>query len=104
LKIVGTSDNPSEYLTISSERQHKFAKAQHPDASLFAALPGSGTAYSARLLAAFGSRLELFQSAQAMLNFSGIAPVLKRSGQTTITPPPLRPTALPPPELYRIRQ
>ena len=58
--------------------------AQHPDASLFAALPGSGTAYSARLLAAFGSRRELFQSAQAMLNFSGIAPVLKRSGQTTI--------------------
>ena len=59
--------------------------AQHPDASLFAALPGSGTAYSARLLAAFGSRRELFESAQAMLNFSGIAPVLKRSGQATIT-------------------
>jgi transposase len=58
--------------------------SQHPDASLFAALPGSGTAYSARLLAAFGSRRELFPSAQAMLNFSGIAPVLKRSGQTTI--------------------
>jgi len=59
--------------------------AQHPDASLFAALPGSGTAYSARLLAAFGSRRELFESAEAMLNFSGVAPVLKRSGQATIT-------------------
>ena len=59
--------------------------SQHPDASLFAALPGSGTVYSPRLLAAFGSRRELFQSAQAMLNFSGIAPVLKRSGQSTIT-------------------
>ena len=57
--------------------------AQHPDASLFAALPGSGTVYSPRLLAAFGSRRELFPSAEAMLNFSGIAPVLKRSGQTT---------------------
>jgi transposase len=56
---------------------------EHPDAPLFAALPGSGTCYSARLLAAFGSRRELFQSAQAMLNFSGIAPVLKRSGQST---------------------
>lgn len=54
--------------------------SEHPDASLFAALPGSGTTYSARLLAAFGSRRELFQSAEAMLNFSGIAPVLKRSG------------------------
>ena len=58
--------------------------AQHPDAALFAALPGSGTAYSARLLAAFGSRRERFESAEAMLNFSGIAPVLKRSGQSTI--------------------
>jgi transposase len=57
--------------------------AQHPDASLFAALPGSGSAYSARLLAAFGSRRELFPSAEAMLNFSGVAPVLKRSGQAT---------------------
>jgi transposase len=57
--------------------------AQHPDAPLFAALPGSGTAYSARLLAAFGSRRELFESAESMLNFSGIAPVLKRSGQST---------------------
>jgi transposase len=59
--------------------------SQHPDASLFDAFPGSGTVYSPRLLAAFGSRRELFQSAQAMLNFSGIAPVLKRSGQSTIT-------------------
>jgi len=58
--------------------------AQHPDAALFTALPGSGTAYSARLLAAFGSRRERFESAQAMLNFSGIAPVLKRSGRSTI--------------------
>jgi len=58
--------------------------AQHPDAALFAALPGSGTAYSARLLAAFGSRRERFESAEAMLNFSGIAPVLKRSGRSTI--------------------
>jgi hypothetical protein len=50
---------------------------QYPDASLFAALPGSGTVYSARLLAAFGSRRERFESAEALLNFSGIAPVLK---------------------------
>jgi transposase len=78
--------------------------AQHPDASLFAALPGSGTAYSARLLAAFGSRRELFPSAEAMLNFSGIAPVLKRSGAGHHHPPSLCPAALPSSELYRIRQ
>jgi hypothetical protein len=48
-------------------------------------LEAFSTAYSARLLAAFGSRRELFQNAQAMLNFRGIAPVLKRSGQASIT-------------------
>ena len=57
--------------------------SQHPDHSLFAGLPGSGTTYSARLLAAFGSRRERFENAEAMLNFSGIAPVLKRSGSAT---------------------
>jgi hypothetical protein len=46
---------------------------------------GVSRAYSARLLTAFGSRRELFPSAEAMLNFSGIAPVLKRSGQASIT-------------------
>jgi transposase len=69
---------------LSYDREIARTFAQHPDASLFAALPGSGTAYSARLLAAFGSRRELFENAEAMLNFSGIAPVLKRSGQATI--------------------
>ena len=67
----------------SYDREIARTFSQHPDHALFAALPGSGTAYSARLLAAFGSRRELFQSAEAMLNFSGIAPVLKRSGQST---------------------
>jgi transposase len=65
----------------SYDREIARTFSQHPDHALFAALPGSGTVYSARLLAAFGSRRELFQSAEAMLNFSGIAPVLKRSGQ-----------------------
>jgi transposase len=68
---------------LSYDREIAHTFSQHPDHSLFAALPGSGTAYSARLLAAFGSRRELFENAEAMLNFSGIAPVLKRSGQST---------------------
>ena len=57
------------------------SRRERERAWLVAALPGSsGTAYSAQLLAAFGSRRELFQSAEALLNFSGIAPMLKRSG------------------------
>ena len=68
--------------------------SQHPDASLFNALPGSGTVYSPRLLAAFGSRRELFQSAQAMLNFSGIAPVPETQRPVHHHPSSLRPAAL----------
>ena len=68
----------------SYEREIARTFSEHPDHSLFAALPGSGTTYSARLLAAFGSRRELFPNAEAMLNFTGIAPVLKRSGQAIL--------------------
>ena len=67
----------------SYDREIAHTFSEHPDASLFAALPGSGTVYSARLLAVFGSRREIFSDPEAILNFSGIAPVLKRSGQTT---------------------
>lgn len=68
---------------LSYDREIAATFSQHPDHALFAALPGSGSVYSARLLAAFGSRRELFPNAEALLNFSGIAPVLKRSGQST---------------------
>lgn len=58
--------------------------AAHPDAPLFAPLPGAGPALAPRLLAAFGSQRERFQSAQEILSYSGIAPVMARSGQTQL--------------------
>lgn len=57
--------------------------AAHEDYPLFAALPGSGTVYSSRLLAAFGTDRERFQSADEMARLSGIAPVMERSGQSS---------------------
>lgn len=53
----------------------------HPDAHLFESLPGSGPAMAPRLLSALGSRRERFQAASEVQEYSGIAPVTKRSGQ-----------------------
>jgi transposase len=53
----------------------------HPDASLFAALPGAGPHLAPRLLVAFGDDRERYQSAHDLLRYSGIAPVKESSGQ-----------------------
>ncbi len=53
----------------------------HPDAELFAALPGAGPQLAPRLLVAFGEDRERFGSAQDLLRYSGIAPVQESSGQ-----------------------
>jgi transposase len=54
----------------------------HVDAELFAALPGAGEALAPRLLVAFGTDRERYQSAAEMQSYSGIAPVTRRSGQS----------------------
>lgn len=55
---------------------------EHPDARIFASFPGAGPVTVPRLIAAFGTRRDAWQSAAEMQRFSGIAPVLKRSGKT----------------------
>jgi transposase len=57
--------------------------SSHDDYPLFASLPGSGSVYSSRLLAAFGTRRERFESAEEVARLSGIAPVIERSGQSS---------------------
>lgn len=57
--------------------------ASHPDANLFQSLPGAGKALAPRLLTAFGSDRDRFPSADAVAVTSGIAPVMKQSGQTS---------------------
>jgi len=63
------------------EQQIKTIFAAHPDAALFASLPGAGKALAPRLLAAFGRDRRRFNSAEEMQNCSGIAPVTERSGK-----------------------
>ncbi len=56
--------------------------AGHEDYHLFASLPGAGSVYSSRLLAAFGTDREQFESADEVARLSGVAPVIERSGQS----------------------
>jgi transposase len=54
--------------------------AAHPDGALFASLPGAGAALIPRLIVAFGTRRERYDSAYQGQCYSGIAPVRKASG------------------------
>jgi transposase len=69
-----------------AEYDQQLAKmmAEHPDAQLFESLPGAGAALAPRLLAAFGSDRDRYAAATEIQQQSGIAPVTRRSGKTTI--------------------
>ena len=55
----------------------------HQDYELFAALPGAGPVYAARLTAALGTDRTRWTTADELLRFAGIAPVIERSGKQT---------------------
>jgi transposase len=54
-----------------------------PDYALFRALPGAGAALAPRLLVAFGERRERFPDAASIQQYAGVAPITKRSGNTS---------------------
>ncbi len=57
----------------------------HPDFVLFTSLPGAGKVFAPRLLAALGTQRNRFRDAQALACFSGVAPVIERSGHSCWT-------------------
>src|SRR6266487_967346 len=58
----------------------------HPDFSLFQALPGAGPVFASRLLVAFGEQRERYASAAELQKYAGIAPVTERSGKKSWVP------------------
>ncbi len=62
------------------DQQIKTEFDAHPDAPIFAALPGAATAMAPRLLAALGSDRSRFANAAELQIYSGIAPIVERSG------------------------
>jgi hypothetical protein len=64
------------------DRQIQEAAEAHPDFFIFDSLPGAGPVMAPRLLAAFGSQRERYQSAEEVQTWSGIAPVMACSGKS----------------------
>ena len=58
------------------------AMDQHPDAGLFRSFPGAGPALAPRLLVAFGTQRDRFESAEEVAQFYGLAPVVIQSGNS----------------------
>jgi len=54
---------------------------KHPDQHIFDSLPGAGMVMAPRLAVAFGTDRSRYQSANDVLCFSGIAPVIEQSGK-----------------------
>jgi len=63
------------------EKRRDELVAEHPDSAIFASFPGAGAATVPRLIVAFGTRRERYQSAFQVECQSGIAPVHIRSGK-----------------------
>jgi transposase len=63
------------------DRQIAVIFGKHPDRPLFDSLPGAGEVLAPRLVAAFGTDRDRFQSAQQAQQLFGIAPVTEQSGK-----------------------
>ena len=57
---------------------------KHPDKDIFDSFPGSGDTLGQRLLAAWGTDRDRYDSADSMQKYSGTAPVTKASGKSKI--------------------
>ena len=55
---------------------------KQPDSKIFSSFPGAGRVLGPRLQAAIGSNRNRFDSSQEFAEYSGIAPVMERSGKT----------------------
>jgi transposase len=66
------------------DQQIQQAMDQHPDAAIFRSLPGAGPALAPRLLSAFGTQRDRFESADEVAQFYGIAPVVIESGNSQV--------------------
>jgi transposase len=64
------------------DRQLAKLMDEHADSEIFRSFPGAGPALAPRLLAAFGTDRSRLENAGQVQAYSGIAPVLVRSGRT----------------------
>ena len=58
--------------------------SNHPDAGLFASLPGGGQKLAPRLLGEMGGDRQTFSSVEALQCYAGTAPITEKSGKSRI--------------------
>jgi len=63
------------------DKEIRLLYRKHPDMPIFKSLPGSGDVLGPRLLSAFGSDRSRYDDASDIQTYSGIAPVVERSGK-----------------------
>ena len=87
--LEGEGSKACDWVAVVATLRERIAKldqriaelvATHPDSVLFASLPGAGPVLLPRLLVAFGTRRDRYDSAYQMQCLSGIAPVTESSG------------------------
>jgi hypothetical protein len=67
---------------VDFDQRIEAVSSTHPEAGLFAHLPGAGPVLRPRLIVAFGTQRDRFTSAAEIQAYSGIAPVTEQSGQS----------------------
>jgi transposase len=68
---------------LDLEIRHRYQSLD--DRYLFDNLPGAGAQFTPRLLVAFGANRARYQSASELQKYSGVAPVIEKSGQKSWT-------------------
>lgn len=67
------------------DREIKQLWNRHTDQAIFTSFPGAGLVMAPRLAAAFGTDRDRFEDASELQRYSGIAPVVERSGKKSWT-------------------
>lgn len=81
---VRVIQNLKEDIAKCEDRIEQLTKA-HPDFAIFDSLPGAGDALVPRLISALGTQRERFESAAEIQAYTGVAPVVRQSGNTRST-------------------
>ena len=80
-----------EHVSCVTEALRRFEKEidaltrSHADFQLFASLPGAGPVHASRFISALGTDRSRYEHVEDLLTFTGIAPIMERSGKTTVT-------------------
>ena len=84
-QLLASLIEPTDQAVASYDEAIERLWTSHEDRELFESFPGAGRVMAPRLAAAFGSDRDRFTTAAEIQTYSGIAPVIERSGKKSWT-------------------